>query len=114
MHFTYINQTQAVSLFGFTPLASLAFPKLTTMTWIPSLSACPLPLGGLLSREQMQIGMSVRVMNMQVTDGKKRERKNPLSDPAPAGIAVAPKRPFKVTLSCGDQAKLGLKPEKNS
>ena len=50
-------------------------------------SACPLPLGGLLSREQMQIGMSVRVMNMQVTAGKKKERKNPLSDPAPAGVA---------------------------
>ena len=25
----------------------------------------------------MQIGMSVRVMNMQVTDGKKRREKNP-------------------------------------
>ena len=48
-------------------------------------SACPLPLGGLLSREQMQIGMSVRVMNMQVTDARqKRARKNPLPYPAPA------------------------------
>ena len=46
-------------------------------------SACPLPLGGLLSREQMQIGMSVRVMNMQVTDGKKGSEKTLFPIPPP-------------------------------
>ena len=50
---------------------------------VPSLSACSLPLGGLLSREQMQIGMSVRVMNMQVTDGKKGSEKTLSPIPPP-------------------------------
>ena len=110
MHCTYINQMEAASLFGFTPLASLAFPKLMTMTWIPSLrAACPLPSGGLRSRERERADANWDECpcHEYAGDGRqKRERKNPLSDPAPAGVAAAPKRPFKVMLHCGDQAEL--------
>ena len=58
----------------------------------------------------MQIGMSVRVMNMQVTDGKKRREKNPLSLSHIRPRAVAPKRPFKVTLRCGSRTEMRVLP----
>ena len=92
MHKSNTNQTHLICFTEtFTPFASLAFSQLTSIFCV-----YPFPV-----REQMQIGMSVRVMNMQVR--AKKARKNLLSvlsrpRASVANVAMAPDQTGDVTV----------------